>query len=585
MRNRPLGTRLRDAGLSIAVLAAAALVAAPAAAAAPVWVVPAGEKVFPSSVPGESTAVSLQAAANEYEAAQVAVTLAAPAAVTLSWDAGADPLLVANAELFRVGYVIVTKPSTGAGSRPGPYPDPLLPAQFGQPVDLPAGTTAFYVRVHVPPGAATGDYLGALTVSGAGDPVAVPVSLHVWDFGWTRPSVHTAFAMSVASVMKSVAGVVDATPENEAKLSDVYYRFFAEHWINVTGLRPRPPVDRDTGVVDTTGLAERFGPYLGLPGVDDGIFWDSAYPLSGGFPWGKLDPEAQRPQLETAARDVLSFYRAHGWDRRAYFYVFDEPGPDAEIKAEKFAEVVHEVSAGLGFRARVMLTDWPRPRTMGGRAANAFLFDDVDVWCPSMYRYFLALPALEDRKAEGSEVWWYSYASHDIGRYPTFLIDEPLTEERAFTWMTWRYGASGILYWGTTRWGDSVTGDPYRNPYLDPLSYGGRNRWYANGEASLIYPGYEPSLGLTDPWAPPVSSLRLESLRDGIEDYEYLAMLQRALEKNKKLPKDKRRAYEALLEVPPEISRSMTDFARDPAPIEQRRDAIAHALAELNRND
>ena len=79
-----------------------------------------------------------------------------------------------------------------------------------------------------------------------------------------------------------------------------------------------------------------------------------------------------------------------------------------------------------------------------------------------------------------------------------------------------------------------------------------------------------------------MDSIRWELLRDGIEDYEYLAMLQRALAQRKDLSAEKRRAYEALLEVPPEISRSMTDFARDPAPIEQRRDALARALADLN---
>ena len=44
----------------------------------------------------------------------------------------------------------------------------------------------------------------------------------------------------------------------------------------------------------------------------------------------------------------------------------------------------------------------------------------------------------------------------------------------------------------------------------------------ANGDCSLIYPGYYPRYGLNDPYAAPVSSLRLEALRDGLEDREYL---------------------------------------------------------------
>ena len=46
----------------------------------------------------------------------------------------------------------------------------------------------------------------------------------------------------------------------------------------------------------------------------------------------------------------------------------------------------------------------------------------------------------------------------------------------------------------------------------------------ANGEASLLYPGYYPPYGLTDPKAAPVSSLRLEALRDGFQDLQYLQM-------------------------------------------------------------
>ncbi len=61
----------------------------------------------------------------------------------------------------------------------------------------------------------------------------------------------------------------------------------------------------------------------------------------------------------------------------------------------------------------------------------------------------------------------------------------------------------------------------YRDPYQDPLSRDTSTR-SANGDSSIIYPGYYPAYGLTDPYAAPVSSLRLEALRDGLEDREYM---------------------------------------------------------------
>jgi hypothetical protein len=37
-----------------------------------------------------------------------------------------------------------------------------------------------------------------------------------------------------------------------------------------------------------------------------------------------------------------------------------------------------------------------------------------------------------------------------------------------------------------------------------------------------VYPGYYPALGLYVQGSPPVGSLRMEALRDGLEDNEYL---------------------------------------------------------------
>ncbi len=73
-------------------------------------------------------------------------------------------------------------------------------------------------------------------------------------------------------------------------------------------------------------------------------------------------------------------------------------------------------------------------------------------------------------------------------------------------------------------------------------------------------------------------------LRDGIEDYEYLAVLSRLIEaKRSRLSSSQRTSYAALLEVPAEITKSMTIFTTDPAPIEQHRTRVARAIAELSR--
>ncbi|MBT4499804.1 MAG: hypothetical protein HOC74_18900, partial [Gemmatimonadetes bacterium] len=75
--------------------------------------------------------------------------------------------------------------------------------------------------------------------------------------------------------------------------------------------------------------------------------------------------------------------------------------------------------------------------------------------------------------------------------------------------------------------------------------------------------------------------IRWEMLRDGVEDYEYFAILRDLLKERDDLGVDEREAFEELLQVPPIVTESMTEFTRDPAPLEAHRHALARAIEEL----
>ena len=80
----------------------------------------------------------------------------------------------------------------------------------------------------------------------------------------------------------------------------------------------------------------------------------------------------------------------------------------------------------------------------------------------------------------------------------------------------------------------------------------------------------------------PVSSIRWEMLREGIEDYELLWLLRdRLTQRRADLAPDRIREIESLLEVPESITTNMTTFTADPAPILERRAAIAKAIESL----
>ncbi len=166
----------------------------------------------------------------------------------------------------------------------------------------------------------------------------------------------------------------------------------------------------------------------------------------------------------------------------------------------------------------------------------------------------------------GKEVWLY--VSGPQPPYPTLVIDYPAIAYRILPWMCWKYGVTGLLYWSVNYW--------TTNPYVEPMN----TRWKQNGNGSLYYPGPDG----------PVPSLRLEVLRDGIEDYEYLALLRQAIVRLEALEPPRRSANQALIEratslttVDDTLVASMKEYTDDPEQLAARRAAIASVLEECRR--
>jgi len=150
----------------------------------------------------------------------------------------------------------------------------------------------------------------------------------------------------------------------------------------------------------------------------------------------------------------------------------------------------------------------------------------------------------------------------------------------------------GVLIWDTVWWTSSAAyPDSLQNPYEDSMSwvdgYGtprGEKRAWNAGDGRFLYPPEACFDGGDGPvLEPPVTSMRWEALRDGMEDFEYLAMLRRLLAaKRERLTAEQITGYKHLLSMPEGISQSLTSYTRDPASIETRRHEIARAIEELS---
>jgi len=312
---------------------------------------------------------------------------------------------------------------------------------------------------------------------------------------------------------------------------------------------------------------------MSIPGLGGGTFHVRHDPELLGFTEDTLHYKAL---FTSYCRQLQEHLRVKGWLDEAFIYWFDEPASkDYRFVANGFAKLKDACPD-----INRMLTEQIEPKLIGG----------PNIWCP-VSPDFKFEPA-EQRRKHGEKFWWY-VCTGPKAPYCTLFIDHPATELRVWLWQTWQRKIDGILVWQTNYWTSSAAyPDQPQNPYADPMgwrsSYSttkGEKRPWGNGDGRFIYPP-EAAADARPPrpiLEGPVDSIRWEMLRDGIEDYEYLAILKRLIKsKQARLTAQQSKQYTALLEVPEEITTDMTTFTKDPAPIEIRRDRIARAIAELN---
>lgn len=118
---------------------------------------------------------------------------------------------------------------------------------------------------------------------------------------------------------------------------------------------------------------------------------------------------------------------------------------------------------------------------------------------------------------ENGELWWYTCET-PRNPSPTYHIEDELISSRLLSWMMYDYGVTGNLYWNAAlyAWRESAFGNLILQDYYSTaLRYP-----TANGDGFLLYPGRPYGID------GPVGSVRLNSIRDGNEDYDLLYALE-----------------------------------------------------------
>ena len=511
------------------------------------WTTPPSERVFrDQALPSDSASgVKVYAAQNEIEPFLVVVRPASSGSLTVSiGDFGSG----IGAEIHEVRTVNVTTPSDHLG-RTGPNPDPLWPLSNPGSTAVTAGeNTAFWFSLRIPAGTLPGNYTASVSIGG----VAVPVTLHVFAFA-VPEALHVKSQMNLSHQAILDKYGVTGTGTAYWTYVDAIKQYMIDHrltpksvlWsggLTTNGAAPYIAYDCGTHTLsDPYGIwgfedpAER---YLAGTGLMGGQF---ASPFNGGTGFPSLmaatfrnnDASAdQRPdsfcgQTRTASdwytannpsspynlawftyvAEIEDYLGSLGHLDEAYYYFANEPQDQADYDAVAWYSR-HLAGAAPGLK--LMVSEEPKPAIF--EHADYVGDGQIDVWLPVLNAYDPEVS--HDRQLAHGEATWIYFL---YGTRPPFFnpitLDHPGVESKLTGWFLWKHRVEGIAYYAMNDWS--------LNPWTTP-SNGDQN-----GDLFLLYP---PSVTNT-PIAYGsnghrfVPSIRLELMRDGLEDYEYLYVL------------------------------------------------------------
>ncbi|HWL51833.1 MAG TPA: glycoside hydrolase domain-containing protein [Chthoniobacteraceae bacterium] len=536
---RPLINR---AGELATVLEALAL-QGKSARALEIYPVSSMEKVFRDQPPAaDRSALQLEAAGHERVSFQAVVVprqplrgvRITPSPLALADDPSVE-IAASEIDVRTVAYVEVTDSFYFESSRVGWWPDPLPPAG---PVDVTGRIQPFWITIHVPPGQKAGLYHGQLRVTAEdGVESTLAYQLHVWDF-----------SLPVQGELQTLISFTYTAKEEAIRRA--CYATLLDHRISPVNIYVN-------GSVQFGYQPERSDLKFCLDrGMNTLVLWNP-YNNQADFPYDFDD--AYIKKMVGFLRDYEPELKKEGAWKISMVLGFDE----ITHKGKEFAD---RASKGAGHLLGVLRKEFPglRMANIGGPPIPSTLTGPGNIWIPQTSivepRWKASFEAMRQQK--GSEYFFY-WVYGD----PSFMLDLPGIAPRWLSWIAFKYGARGIGYYSSirnARFDDAPEGvDWSRKSYNIEAT----NRIGRNGDGVLVYPARDGSI---------IPSIRLANTRDGIEDYEYLAILRKLVEQT-----GDRDA--ARLLTFPDTFLTHQIYSRDPQDLLSFRREVAQAIERLQK--
>lgn len=448
---------------------------------------------------------------------------------------GENVLSKENITIYNEKFVKVAEAAYGSYN----HPDALLSIDVAKEYDeLKVGANqnaALWVTVYVPADASAGVYEGTFKLTVEGSSMDIPVQVTVNDY--VLPETTSGQTLFSWRYNRIGAGEMDSSVE----MMEKYYEFFLDYRISLQSL-PLEAMTREE-VVDA------------LYKYYDTLTTYTIMPEPGKVPGGGTVAEKSKEMIYAIA-SISSPEK--NYFEKAMLYVVDEPYlPDAARREEALSMVRHvdkmlkscvdtikADTTGIydNFKA---IENWEESileipniiplvqesaeyliNAANTPEAQAFM-RSINTICPTfdVYNDQLAEKLLALCKQYGIEnIWWYGctgprapYGNYHIG-------DKNLLGARTYSWVQAKYGIEGNLYWDAAAYTDEnpLYMDQYINVYEDPFRRTD-STWPA-GDGFLAYPG--AAYGIYGP----LPSIRLMSIRDGMEELEMLLALEKQYE-------------------------------------------------------
>jgi hypothetical protein len=405
----------------------------------------------------------------------------------------------------------------------GYYPDPILEQES---VDVVFGNTQpIWISIPVPQKAKQGLYKGKVTITGKKGKDAFSISkdysvkvylvtiekMSLWVTNWFTLDVNRLkwmndgvrfepFSDKYWNCVNKLARKMAEYRQNVALISPLHlseFKFENNNWIiDFSNFDKMVELFIREGVI---GKIE--GEHIGARESH----WTSQFVVF--VPNEREDPQNKFDKLPISDPRAKKFYtvffdelmnhlKEKGWDKIYIQHIADEPIEENVGTYTEISRFVKQIAPGLSII----------------EACHSKNLDNIiDIWVPQLDFMNRDYSFYDEQNKSGKEAWFYTcLAPKD--EYANRFIELPLLKTRFIHWLNFKYNIPGYLHWGLNHWPED--GIPFDEQ--TSINHEGGNI-LPGGDSWIIYPKDGRLL----------SSIRFDTMRDGIVDYELFKMLER----------------------------------------------------------